>query len=430
MGLRELYRSKVTSSSDALKAVHSGDRVYVHPGCATPQALVDALSDRKDELFDVEVIHILTFGPAPYVDPGCEKHFRHNALFAGSNVRSAINEGRADWMPIFLGEVPRLWLRGNLPLDVSLIHCTPPDEHGFCSLGVGVDTTLSAIRCSRVVIAQVNPQMPRTLGDAFVHINKLTHIVEVDTPIIEVPQSTEFTEVHQKVGKFVADIIEDGSVLQMGIGGIPDAVLFYLKEKKDLGIHTEMFSDGVKELFEAGVINCERKNIHKGKIIASFMMGSKKLYDFVNNNPFVEMHPTEYINDPFIISQNDRMVSINSAIAVDITGQICSDSIGKSIYSGFGGQVDFVRGASRSEGGKAIIALPSTTKNISRICAHLETGSGVVTSRADAHFVATEYGIVDLFGKNLRQRAKALISIAHPKFREELEKEAIARKLL
>lgn len=430
MGLSELYRSKVTSAEEALKVVHSGDRVYIHPGCATPQTLVNALAARKDDLYDVEVVHILTFGPAPYVDPGNDRHFRHNALFAGSNVRSAINEGRADWMPIFLGEVPSLWLRGKLPLDVSLIHCTPPDEHGFCSLGVGVETTLSAVRCSRYIIAQVNPQMPRTLGDAFVHVNKLTHAVEVDEPIIEVPQVTEFTDIHQKIGRFVADIIEDGSVLQMGIGALPDAVLFYLKDKKDLGIHTEMFSDGVKELFEVGVINCERKNIHKGKIVASFLMGSKKLYDFVNNNPFVEMHPTEYVNDPFIIAQNDKMVSINSAIAVDITGQICSDSIGKSIYSGFGGQVDFVRGASRSEGGKAIIALPSTAKNVSRICAHLEHGSGVVTSRADAHFIATEYGIVDLFGKNLRQRAKALISIAHPKFRDDLEKEAFARKLL
>ena len=429
MGLSALYRSKITSAVDALDVVHSGDRVYIHPGCATPQALVNALSARKDDLYDVEIVHIMTFGRAPYVDPGCERHFRLNALFAGSNVRSAINEGRADWMPIFLSEVPSLWLRGKLHIDVCLIHCTPPDEHGFCSLGVGVDTTLSAVRCARYVIAQVNPQMPRTLGDAFVHINKLTHVVEVDEPIIEVPQAKELTDIHQKIGKYVADIIEDGSVLQMGIGAIPDAVLFYLKEKKDLGIHTEMFSDGVKELFEAGVINCERKNIHKGKIVASFLMGSKKLYDFVNNNPFVEMHPSEYVNDPFIIAQNDRMVAINSAIAVDITGQISSDSIGKSIYSGFGGQVDFVRGASRSEGGKAIIGLPSTAKNMSRIVPHLEPGAGVVTSRADAHYVATEYGIVDLFGKNIRQRAKALISIAHPKFREELEKEAIARKL-
>ena len=317
-----------------------------------------------------------------------------------------------------------------MPLDVSLIHCTPPDEHGFCSLGVGVDMTLSAVRCSRYVIAQVNPQMPRTLGDAFVHVNKITHAVEVNEPIVEVPQVTEFTDVHRKIGKYVADVIEDGSCLQMGIGAIPDAVLNYLKEKKDLGIHTEMFADGVKELFESGVINCEKKNIHTGKIVASFLMGTKSLYDFVDNNPFVEMHPTEYVNDPFIIAQNNKMVSINSAIAIDITGQICSDSIGKQIYSGFGGQVDFVRGASRSEGGKAIIGFPSTAKDKSRIVPHLEPGAGVVTSRADAHYVATEYGIVDLFGKNLRQRAEALISIAHPKFREMLECEARERNLM
>ncbi|MCD6119990.1 acetyl-CoA hydrolase/transferase family protein [bacterium] len=430
MVLSKLYRSKVMSAEKALEVVSSGDRVYIHPGCATPQVLVDALSARKDDLYDVEVVHILTFGEAPYVEPGNEKHFRHNALFAGSNVREAIWEGRADWTPIFLGEVPLLWERGMMPLDVSLIHCTPPDEHGFCSLGVGVDMTLSAVRCSRYVIAQVNPQMPRTLGDAFVHVNKITHAVEVNEPIVEVPQVTEFTDVHRKIGKYVADVIEDGSCLQMGIGAIPDAVLNYLKEKKDLGIHTEMFADGVKELFESGVINCEKKNIHTGKIVASFLMGTKSLYDFVDNNPFVEMHPTEYVNDPFIIAQNNKMISINSAIAIDITGQICSDSIGKQIYSGFGGQVDFVRGASRSEGGKAIIGFPSTAKDKSRIVPHLEPGAGVVTSRADAHYVATEYGIVDLFGKNLRQRAEALISIAHPKFREMLECEARERNLM
>lgn len=429
MGLSGLYQGKVTSAEEALKVVNSGDRVYIHPGCATPTVLVDALGARKEELKGVEVIHILTFGEAPYVDPGTEQHFRHNALFAGANVRKAIAEGRADWMPIFLSEIPKLWMTGLMPIDVSLIHLSPPDEHGFCSLGVGVETTLSAVRCSKIVIGQINPQMPRTLGDAFVHISKLTKIVEVDLPVIEVPQVKEFTEVHKKIGKHVADVIEDGSCLQMGIGAIPDAVLHYLSDKKDLGIHTEMFADGVKVLFEEGVINCEKKNLHTGKIVTSFLMGTQALYSFVDNNPFVEMHPTEYVNDPFIIAQNDKMVSINSAIACDITGQICSESIGKTIYSGFGGQVDFVRGASRSEGGKAIIGFPSTTKGVSKIVPHLPEGAGVVTSRADVHYVATEYGIVDLFGKNLRERAKALINIAHPDHREMLEKEAFERKL-
>ncbi|MEP0815056.1 MAG: acetyl-CoA hydrolase/transferase family protein [bacterium] len=429
MVLSSLYKDKLTTFEKALMTVKSGNQIYIHPGCATPQSLVEALGARRDDLFDVKIFHILTFGAAPYVEEGNEGHFRHIALFAGSNVRKAIAEGRADWMPIHLHEIPKLWYTGRIKLDVALIHCSPPDEHGFVSLGVDIGTTLSAVRCARKVIAQVNPQMPRTLGDSFVHLSKINYIVEVDEPIVEVPQAPEMTDVYREIGKVVADEIDDGACLQMGIGAIPDAVLMFLREKRNLGIHTEMFSDGVQALFEEGVINCEKKNIHTGKIVASFMMGTRKLYDFVHNNPVIEMHPTEYVNDPFIISQNKNMISINSAIAVDITGQICSDSIGKSIYSGFGGQVDFVRGATRSEGGKAIIALPSLAKDKSRIVPHLEPGAGIVTSRADADYVATEYGIVHLFGLNLRERAKALISIAHPDHREALEKEAALRNL-
>ncbi|MBS4027787.1 MAG: acetyl-CoA hydrolase/transferase family protein [Ignavibacteriales bacterium] len=431
------YKSKLRTPEDAVKIVQSGQRVYVHPGCAMPEVLVNAMCDRYLELEDVEVLHLLTVGQTKYSLPEMEEHFRHNALFIGKNVRKAVNDGRADFTPVFLSEIPGLFYRGILPIDVALIHVSPPDEHGFCSFGVGVECTKPATEVAKKIIAQVNPQMPRTLGDCFIHIDKLTYCVEVDVPIKELPQvdkdtTTEETEVYQKIGKNIADVIEDGSTLQLGIGSIPDAVLSYLGNKKHLGLHTEMFSDGVIKLVEDGVITNEMKTLHAGKIISSFALGTRPLYDFIDNNPIIEFHPSHYTNDPFIIAKNDKMVAINSAIEVDITGQVCADSIGKTFYSGFGGQVDFIRGAARSKDGKPVVALPSTAKNglLSRIVPTLTMGAGVTTSRGDVHFVVTEFGVADLYGKTIRQRAKALIDIAHPKFQEELERYAVERKWL
>ncbi len=428
----ESYRRKVTSAEEAVKTVRSGDHVWLHAGCNNPEELLKAMVGRAGELRDVEVTHLLTFGAADHVDPRYEGSFRHRALFTGPNVRRAVNEGRADFVPVFLSEIPGLIRSRGIPVDVAFIHVSPPDEHGFCSYGVGVECTKAASETASRVVALVNRQMPRSLGDSFIHVSRLAHAVEIDRPLVELPQSTEVGEVARAIGSSVASLIENGSTLQMGIGEIPDAVLLFLKEKRDLGIHTEMFSDGVVELFEAGVITGEAKTLHKGKIVSSFVLGSKKTFAFLDNNPFVEFHPTEYVNDPFVIAQNDKMVAINSAIAIDITGQVCSDSMGRSIYSGFGGQVDFIRGARRSRGGKPIIALPSTAKDgkISRIVDALEEGSGVVTSRADVQYVVTEYGVANLFGKSLRERALALIECAHPDFREPLRCAARARKLL
>ncbi len=425
------YRQKVRSAAEAVRCVRSGDHVWLHAGCNNPEELTKALVCRADELHDVEVAHLLTFGSADYADPRYAKSFRHRSLFTGPNVRQAVNEGRADWVPIFLSEIPALIRSGALPVDVAFIQVSPPDEHGFCSYGVGIECTKAAAEAARTVVALVNRQMPRGLGDCFIHVSRLTHVVEIDRPVVELPQVTEVGDVARAIGKNVADLIENGSTLQMGIGEIPDAVLLFLKEKRDLGIHTEMFSDGVVELFEAGVITGEAKTLHRGKIISSFVLGSKKTFDFLDNNPFVEFHPSDYVNDPFVIAQNEKMVAINSAIAIDITGQVCADSLGRALYSGFGGQVDFIRGASRSRGGRPIIALPSTAKDgtVSRITDALSEGSGVVTSRADVHWVVTEYGAVDLHGKSLRERALALIECAHPKFREELHCAAQKRRL-
>lgn len=430
----DTYNRKKMSAEEAVRFIQSNQRVYIHPGCAVPELLVNAMVERANELENVEVVHILNMGEARYALPEMEGHFRHNALFIGSNVRQAVNEGRADFTPIFLSEIPHLFRNGRLPIDVALVHLSPPDEHGFCSFGLGVETTKSAAENARYVIAQINPQMPRALGDCFIHINKLSAIVEADVPLFELPQfapnvnTTEYL-VAQKIGEYIAELIEDGSTLQMGIGMIPDAVLNFLVNKRDLGIHTEMFSDGVVDLVERGIINNEKKTLHRGKIVASFVLGSKRTYNFLDNNPLCEFHPSDYVNDVFVIAQNEKMVAINSAVEVDLTGQVCSDSIGFRLYSGFGGQLDFIRGASRSKGGKPIIALPSTTSDgkISRICAHLKTGAGVVTTRADVHYVVTEYGYADLYGKNIRQRAQALINIAHPNFREELERFAWER---
>jgi acetyl-CoA hydrolase len=428
----ETYRRRVTSAEEAVKLVRSGDHVWVHSGSNNPEELLKALVARAGELRDVEMTHILTFGAADHVDPKYSASFRHRALFAGPNTRQAISEGRADWVPVFLSEISGLIRSGGIPVDVAFIHISPPDEHGFCSYGAGVEHTKAASETAQSVVALVNRQMPRALGDSFIHVSRLTHVVEIDRPLPELPKAAEVGPVARAIGRNVADLIENGSTLQMGIGEIPDAVLLFLNEKRDLGIHTEMFSDGVVELFEKGVITGEAKTLHKGKIIAGFVLGTRKTFDFLDNNPFVEFHPTEYVNDPFIIAQNDRMVAINSALAIDITGQVCSDSIGRSIYSGFGGQVDFIRGARRSRGGKPIIALPSTAKDgkLSRIVDVLPEGSGVVTSRADVHYVVTEYGVANLFGKSLRERALALIECAHPDFRDELRSAAKKRNLL
>ena len=386
---------------------------------------------RASELRGVEVTHLMTFGCATYAEPRHAGSFRHRALFTGGNVREAVNDGRADFVPVHLSEIPALVRTGDLKVDVALIHVSPPDEHGFCSYGVGVECTKAAAERARTVIALVNRRMPRSLGDSFIHASRLTHVVEADRPILELPGAGRVGPVARAIGEHAASLIENGSTLQMGIGEIPDAVLLFLGEKRDLGIHTEMFSDGVVELFEKGVVTGEAKTLHRGKIVASFVLGSKRTFDFLDNNPVVEFHPSDYVNDPFVIAQNERMVAINSALAVDLTGQVCADSIGCSIYSGFGGQLDFMRGAARSKGGKPVIALPSTAKSgrVSRIVDVLDAGSGVVTTRADVHYVVTEHGVASLHGRSLRERASALIEIAHPDFRAELRDAARRRKL-
>jgi 4-hydroxybutyrate CoA-transferase len=427
LSVLNLYSKKVVSADEAIKVIKDNDKIIMHSNCALPTVLIDALVKRKDELSGIEIFHALTVGHLAYLEPGMEKAFRHNASFVGANARKAVQEGRADFTPIFLYETPLLFKKGYINLDVAMIHVSPPDEHGFCSYGVEVGLTKTGAERSKIIIAQVNPKMPRTLGDSFIHISKINYIVEVDEEISELIQvekdmSPQMAEIYQKIGSNIAELVEDGSTLQLGIGAIPDAVLQYLTDKKALGIHSEMFSDGVVELVEKGIVTNEMKTLHRGKIICGFVLGTKKLYKFINNNPQIEFHPQEYVNDPFVVAQNYKMVAINSAIEVDITGQVCSDSIGAKIFSGFGGQLDFIRGAGRSEGGKPIIALPSTTKDskISKIVSFLRPGAGVVTGRGDVHYVVTEYGVAQLFGKPIRRRAMELINIAHPAFRDEL----------
>ena len=432
MNWTETYRSRVTNAQEAVKAIASRQHVWIHAGCSNPEELVRAMVARAAELQEVTVSHLLTFGCADYVDPAHAGAFRHRALFTGGNVREAVNDGRADFVPVFLSEIPRLIQSALLPVDVALIHVSPPDEHGFCSFGVGVECTKAAAETAGTVIALVNRRMPRALGDSFIHVSRLTHVVEADRPVLELPQVGNVGGVARAIGGHVAELIEDGSTLQMGIGEIPDAVLLFLKHKRNLGIHTEMFSDGVVDLFESGVITGEAKTLHRGKIVASFVLGTKKCFDFLDNNPFVEFHPSDYVNDPFVIAQNEKMVAINSALAVDLTGQVCADSIGRKIFSGFGGQLDFIRGAGRSKGGRPIIALPSTAQSgkLSRIVDVLAEGSGVVTTRGDVHDVVTEHGIARLYGKSLRERAQELIAVAHPDFREDLRAAARRRKLI
>jgi 4-hydroxybutyrate CoA-transferase len=415
------YTSKLQTADEALKCVRSGMRVYIQPGCAEPETLVEALIRRAPYVRDVEIVHMMTMGAAPYVAPEMAGHFRHNAMFIGANVRDAINEGRADYTPIYLSEIEELFEMGEMPIDVALIEVSPPDSHGFCSFGVGVDTTLTAAKRARYVVAQVNNYMPRTYGDSFIHVSDLDAVVESSRPLCELKQPV-ITDMHVAIARNVAGLIEDGAVLQTGIGGIPDAVLPFLMDRKDLGVHSELVSDGVIPLIEAGVITGARKNFKPRKIIVGFLLGTKKMFEFVDNNPIFEFHPTAYTNDPGLIARNDRMVAINSALQVDLTGQVCSDSIGNQFYSGIGGQVDFLRGASRSKFGKPIIAISSTAKNstISRIVPMLSPGAGVVTSRGLVRYVVTEYGVAYLHGKSIRERAKALIEIAHPQFKNEL----------
>ena len=425
------YKSKLTTSEEAVSVIQSGNRVYVSGNAATPYVLMSALASRKDKLEDVELVHVLLMGEDPLSRPDMEGHFRHNSLFVGSADRKAINEGRADYVPIFLHQIPNLFYSEQMPLDVALLHLSPPDEHGFMSLGVEVLASKAAAETAKIVIAQVNEEMPRILGDSFIHVSRVHKIVEVSEELPQLDRKP-FTEVERKIGHFIVDLIEDGSTLQLGIGGIPDAVLSALKDRQNLGIHTEMVSDGVMEAIEAGIITGAKKTFHPYKVILTFLLGSKKLYDFADNNPMFEAHPSDYTNHPFNVSRNDNMVAVNSAIEVDITGQVCSDSIGTYIYSGFGGQVDFIRGAAHSKGGKPVIALPSTAKKneLSRIVPFLKKGAGIVTTRADVKYVVTEYGVAYLHGKNLQERTIALINIAHPKFREDLTKEAKGRYLL
>ncbi len=422
------YHRKLTSAEQAIAHIRSGMRLYLTGNCSVPQTLLAALVERAPSLEDVEIVQVLTVGEADYVAPEMEGHLRVNTLFISENVRAAVNQGRADFTPAHLSEIPRLFSTGVLPLDAVLIQVSPPDEHGFCSYGVEVGVSKTAAQNARLVIAEVNTQMPRTLGDAFIHVSKIHHAVHVDyqLPQIKMGQPTELSKA---IGRHVASLIEDGATLQMGIGAIPDGVLLFLREKRDLGVHSELFSDGAVDLYEAGVITNEKKTLHPGKMIAGFLLGTNRLYEFADNNPVVELHPSEYVNDPRVIAQNEKMVAINSAIEVDLTGQVCADSIGTRLFSGTGGQLDFIRGAARAKGGKPIIALPSLAESrsgarFSRIVPTLKPGAGVVTTRNDVHFVATEFGVADLYGQTIRQRARALIKIAHPEMQEDLERAA------
>ena len=424
MGWVEQYKSKIVSADEAVRSIKSGNRIFLTGNCSVPVKALDALVKYAPEIENVEICHALTIGSADYVAPEMEGHLRVNALFIGHNVRKAVQEGRADFTPVLLSEFPFLFKEGYLPLDVAIVHLSPPDEHGFCSFGVEVGLSKSIAEASKIVIAEVNEQMPRTLGDSFVHVNKLDYIIPVNYPLPEVPMGGEGDDVVEQIASNIADLIPDGATMQMGIGAIPDAVLKYLYDKEDLGVHTELFSDGVIDLVEAGVLTNARKTLHPGKIIAGFILGNKRLYDWVHNNPLIEFHRTEYVNDPFVIAKNDRMVAINSAIEVDLTGQVCSDSIGPKLYSGVGGQLDFIYGASRSRGGVPIIAIPSRAKSFSRIVGMLKQGAGVVTTRNHVHYIVTEYGVAELYGKTIRQRATNLINIAHPEFRDELTRQA------
>lgn len=414
----------ITSASDAVTHIKSGDNLFIQSAAAAPQQLIRAFTDRAPHLRDVNIYHLHTEGVAPYSEPQYKDNFHTNSLFTGANVREAIERGDADYIPVFLSEVPALFRHNVISLDVALIHVSPPDHHGFCSLGTSIDTTRAAVEMSKIVIAQINPNMPRTHGDGLIHVKDIQYGVIVDDQIPErAPEP--LTEESLAIGRLVAELIEDGATIQTGIGKIPDAVLAALGSHRDLGVHTEMFSDGIIDLVERGVITGEQKKVHPGKIVASFVMGTRRLYDFVHDNPLIAMLDVSYVNDTSVIRRNPKVAAINSAIEVDLTGQVCADSIGSRIYSGVGGQIDFIRGASLSEGGKPIIALPSVTgRGESRIVPYLKQGAGVVTTRANVHYIVTEYGVANLYGKSLRHRAQELIDIAHPRHRETLDRQA------
>ncbi|MCD4803503.1 MAG: hypothetical protein K8R16_11265 [Anaerolineales bacterium] len=427
MSWTDQYKQKVVTPAEAVKAVKSGDRIFLTGNCSVPKTVLSALVDRAPELQDVEICQALTTGSADYVSPELEGHLRVNTMFISHNIREAVQNGGADFTPVLLSEFPLLFKDNFLPVDVAFVHLSPPDPHGYCSFGVEVGLSKSPAESAQIVIAEINEQMPRTLGDSFIHVSAIDYIVPVDYQLPELPMGDgNPSDTVKKIASYIAELIPDEATMQMGIGAIPDAVLHYLFDKKDLGIHTELFSDGVIDLVEAGVITNSKKSLHPGKIVVGFILGTKRLYDWVHNNPLCEFLRTEYINDPFIVSQNDRMVAVNSAIEIDLTGQVCADSIGTKLYSGVGGQLDFIYGASRSKGGVPIIALPSTARDFSRIVPTLKQGAGVVTTRNHIHYVVTEYGVADLYGKTIQQRAQSLIDVAHPKFREELTKEAKA----
>lgn len=427
----EKYRSKVCSPAEAVASIKSGDWVFTGGNAAAPYVLMEALAERAGELEQVHISHVLLLGEDPFSRPGMERSFHGNSFFVGPADRASVNDGRSAYVPIHLHMIPKAIRSGASRVDVAMVQCSPPDDHGFMSLGVEVMTSKAAVEMARTVIVQVNDRMPRILGDSFLHVSAASHIVETSRELPELGINPA-SDVEQRIGAHIAEMIPDGATLQMGIGGIPDAVLSLLTGKRDLGIHTEMISDGLMRAMEEGIVTGNRKTLHRGKVIATFILGSRALYDFVHDNPLFELHPVEHTNDPFVVAQNDNLVAINSALEVDLTGQVCSDSIGPYIYSGFGGQLDFIRGAAASKGGKPIIALPATAKGgkVSRIVPKLKEGSGVVTTRADVHFVVTEFGAAYLWGKNLQDRVRALIDIAHPDFRDELEEAAKERKLI
>lgn len=416
---------RVVTSAEAVAGIRSGDQVFVHGGAATPSVLLEALTARAGELRDVGIIHLHIEGPAPHLDPDVAGSFRHRALFIGANAREAVNSGRADYVPIFLSDIPHLFASGALPLDLAFINVSLPDAHGYCSLGTSVDAALSAVQSATTVVAQLNRAMPRTLGDSFVHVDQIDVGVEVDQPPHE-HALPAIGDVERRIGEYVAELVPDGATLQMGIGSIPAAVALALRDKRDLGIHTELFTDPVLDLVEAGAVTGEAKEVNRGKIVSAFVMGSQRLYDFLHDNPMIEMRPVDYTNDTAVIRRFRRMTAINSAISIDLTGQVSADSIGTRFYSGVGGQMDFMRGAALAPEGRAIIALPSTAAagSVSRIAPILAPGAGVVTTRAHVRTVVTEYGVAELFGRSVRERAGSLIAIAHPDFRDELEREA------
>ena len=418
---KERYAGLITSAPEAMKSVKPGDSIFVGTGCGQPQHLVNVLVEHSKHIFDAHIIHLLTMGSAPYASESFRERFKMNSFFIADNVRDAIARGLGDYTPIFLSDIPREFDSGRIPIDVALVSVAPPDVNGHCSLGVSVDIVKSAAANAKYVIAQVNNCMPRTLGNCFLHVNSIDALIPHDEPIIAVAPPV-LDETLRKIGQNLARLVENGSTIECGIGRIPQALAESLRDKKELGVHTEMFGDWIIDLIECGAITCSKKTINRGKVVASFCMGSQRLYEYIDNNPFFEFHPTEYVNDPFVISQHEKMVGINVGLEIDLTGQVCSDSLGFRFYSGIGGQVDFIRGSARSRGGKAIIAMPSTAKDetVSRIVPKLTDGAGVVTTRGDVHYVVTEFGIAYLHGKSIRERALALINIAHPKFRNDL----------